>query len=219
MTEPMPRPNGEPGPRPAPPAAPPAAKRPRPTVATPPLASRRVRLRTISERDRGFLYELMTSPEAGGRVRFGGATPSPEKVIASLWDSVLAQFVVDSAESGRQLGLVAVTSPDFRNGFAYLSALGTPESQGRGLIAEAAFLAFHYAFSTWPLRKLYMEATDDSFQAFGSGLGELFQQEGRLVDHVFWNGRWVDMVIVAVYRDTWARLAPAMLRRLAPRQG
>lgn len=196
-----------------------AAAAPRPAVATPPLASRRLRLRPVREQDRRFLYELMSSPEAGGRVRFGGSTPSPEKVLASLWDSVLAQFVVESAEGGRPVGLVAVTSPDFRNGFAYVSALGTVETQGSGLIAEAALLAFHYAFSTWPFRKLYMEATDDSFRAFAGGLGELFREEARLVDHVFWNGRYVDLVIVAVYRETWSRLVPRMLRLLTRRRG
>ena len=35
----------------------------------PQMSSRRVRLRTITDRDSTFLYELMTSPEAGGRVR------------------------------------------------------------------------------------------------------------------------------------------------------
>lgn len=192
---------------------------PRPAVATPPLASRRVRLRPIREQDRRFLYELMSTPEAGGRVRFGGSTPSPEKVLATLWESVLAQFVVESAEGGRPLGLVAITSPDFRNGFAYVSAVGTVESQGSGSIAEAALLAFHYAFSTWPFRKVYMEATDDSFQAFAGGLGELFREEARLIDHVFWNGRWVDLVIVAVYRDTWSARVPRMLRLLTRRRG
>ena len=159
----------------------------------------------------------MSSPEAGGRVRFGGATPSPEKVAATLWESVLAQFVVESARSGQPMGLVAVTSPDFRNGFAYVSALGLPESQGSGLVAEAAFLAFHYAFTTWPLRKIYMEATEDSYRAFEAGLDQFFQEEGRLIDHVFWNGGYVDMVILAVYRETWNRLAPRMVGLLTHR--
>lgn len=176
------------------------------------MASRRVRLRPIGEQDRRFLYELMVAPEAGGRVRFGGATPSPEKVAASLWDSVLAQFVVERVRGGQPLGLVAITSPDFRNGFAYVSALARPETQGSGLVAEAALLAFHYAFATWPLRKLYMEATEDSLRAFAGGLGDLFAEEGRLVEHVYWNSRYVDVVILAVYRKTWSRLAP----RLAP---
>ena len=181
------------------------------------LCTRRVRLRPINEQDRRFLYELMTSPESGGRVRFGGATPSPEKVAASLWESVLAQFIVESVGSGLPVGLVAITSPDFRNGFAYVSALGLPETQGSGLIAEAAFLAFHYAFTTWPLRKVYMEATEDSFRAFENGLDDFFREEGRLVDHVFWNGRYVDVVILAVYRETWSRLAQRMVPLLTRR--
>jgi RimJ/RimL family protein N-acetyltransferase len=189
----------------------------RPSAAAPLLCTRRVRLRPIGEQDRRFLYELMTSPESGGRVRFGGATPSPEKVAASLWESVLAQFVVESVGSGQPVGLVAITSPDFRNGFAYVSALGLPETQGSGLVAESAFVAFHYAFTTWPLRKVYMEATEDSFRAFETGLGDFFREEGRLVDHVFWNGRYVDMVILAVYRETWSRLAPRMVRLLTRR--
>lgn len=193
------------------------SERPGPSAAAPLLCTRRVLLRRIGEQDRRFLYELMTAPEAGGRVRFGGATPSPEKVAASLWESVLAQFIVESAGSGQPVGLVAITSPDFRNGFAYVSALGLPETQGSGLVAEAAFLAFHYAFTTWPLRKVYMEATEDSFRAFETGLDGFFREEGRLVDHVFWNGRYVDMVILAVYRETWSRLAPRMVRLLTRR--
>lgn len=179
-----------------------------------PLSSRRVRLRTIAEGDRLFLYDLMTSPQAGGRVRFGGGTPSPDKVASSLWDGVLAQFVIEGMRSGDPLGLTAVTSPNFRDGVAYLSAVGVPAAQGSGLIAEGALLGFHYAFAAWPLRKIYMEATEESLDAFRSGLDVLFHEEGHLRQHTFWGGRYLDVFILAVYRETWARLAPAVLRRL-----
>jgi RimJ/RimL family protein N-acetyltransferase len=177
------------------------------------MATRHVRLRHLAERDSPFLYELMTSPLSGGRVRFGGATPSPDKVRASLWESVLAQFVIEGAASGEPLGLVAITSPNFRDGFAYVSALGQPEARGRGLVMEGVFLGVHYAFLTWPFRKLYMEASEESHQAFGSGLGMFFAEEGRLRGHTFWNGRWADVVILAVYRDGWARHAERLLDR------
>ena len=179
----------------------------------PRMSTTRVRLRQIDERDRVFLYELMTSPEAGGRVRFGGGTPSPEKVASSLWESVLAQFVIEGMPSEEPLGLLAITSPNFRDGFAYISALGIPEAQGTGLIAEGVLIGFHYAFSTWPFRKIYMETGEDSYDSFRSGLGQFFVEEGRLRQHVFWNGRWCDVFILAVYRETWTRLAPAMMGR------
>ena len=180
------------------------------------MSTRRIRLRVITDRDSIFLYELMTSPQSGGRVRFAGATPSPEKIASSLWESVLAQFVIEGINSQKPLGLVAITSPNFRDGFAYISALGPPEMQGQGLIAEGVLLGFHYAFSTWPFRKIYMEATEESYAAFKSGLGRFFVEEGRLKEHAFWNDRFMDLLILAVYRKTWEEHPPAMLRRVDP---
>ena len=183
---------------------------------SPLMSTRRIRLRVINDRDSNFLYALMTSPQSGGRVRFAGATPSPDKIASSLWESVLAQFVIEGVNSQKPLGLVAITSPNFRDGFAYISALGPPQAQGLGLIAEGVLLGFHYAFTTWPFRKIYMEATEESYRAFKSGLGRFFVEEGRLKEHVFWNGRYMDLLILAVYRETWARHTARMLKRLHP---
>jgi RimJ/RimL family protein N-acetyltransferase len=180
------------------------------------MSTRRIRLRVITDRDSVFLYELMTSPRSGGRVRFAGATPSPDKIASSLWESVLAQFVIEGINSQKPLGLVAITSPNFRDGFAYISALGPAEAQGLGLIAEGVLLGFHYAFSTWPFRKIYMEATEESYRAFKSGLGRFFVEEGRLKEHSFWNGRFMDLLILAVYRETWAHHTSTMLKRFHP---
>jgi RimJ/RimL family protein N-acetyltransferase len=187
---------------------------PAPAWATPFMATRRVRLRLIAEGDQAFLYSLMSSPHAGGRVRFAGATPSPERVAASLWENVLAQFVVEGAASRAPLGLVAITSPNFRDGFAYISVLGAEEAQGSGLVMEGVLLGIHYAFCTWPFRKIYMEATDASYRMFRSGIGRYFTGEGRLNQHAFWNGHYMDVVILALYRETWVRVAPEMARRL-----
>ncbi|MEM9557475.1 MAG: GNAT family protein [Acidobacteriota bacterium] len=195
--------------------APPTAS-PEIEAGVPPMASRRVALRPLTESDRGFLYELMTDPRAGGRVRFGGATPSPDKVAASLWDSVLAQFVIVGRDSGAPLGLAALTSPRFRDGHCYLSALGHPRAQRTGLVAEGVFLTCNYAFLTWPLRKIYMESTEQSLAHFDGGLDILFTEEGRLREHAFWNGEYQDVSILAIYRETWARQAKRFARHFLP---
>ena len=74
------------------------------------------------------------------------------------------------------LGLVSITSPNFRDGYAYLSAVGTPEAQGSGLIAQGVPLGFNYAFLTWPFRKIYMEVSETSYEAFRSGLRNVFTE-------------------------------------------
>jgi RimJ/RimL family protein N-acetyltransferase len=183
---------------------------------SPVMSTERVRLHPITDRHSAFLYELMTSPEAGGRVRFAGATPSPEKVAATLWDSVLAQFILEGTATQHPLGLVSITSPNLRDGFCYLSAVGTPTAQGTGLIAEGVLLAFNYAFATWPFRKIYMEVSEVSYPAFRTGLGRFFVEEGRLREHVFWAGRYHDVRILAVYRATWAEHGTEVLARLSP---
>lgn len=182
------------------------------------MSTTRVRLRTIADHDSAFIYHLMTSPESGGRVRFAGATPSPETITSSLWESVLAQFVVEGVASQQQLGLVSVTSPNFRDSFAYMSAVGSPSAQRSGVMAEGALLGFNYAFLTWPFRKIYMEVTATSFPAFRSGLDRFFVEEGRLREHCFWDGRYVDVFIFAVYRATWVQ-HKAMIPRLCGHNG
>lgn len=189
--------------------------------ACPPMRTRHIQLHTITDRDALFLYDLLTSPAAGGRVRFAGATPSPDKVAASLWDSVLAQFVIEGVSAQRPLGIVSITSPNFRDGYAYVSAVGTPEAQGSGLIAQGVLLGFNYAFLTWPFRKIYMEVSETSYEAFRSGLKNFFTEEGCLREHAFWDGRYVDVFTLAVYRSTWAARGQRLLERLCsePRNG
>ena len=190
------------------------ASLPQPPTPFPLTRARHVRLRVIMDQDSRFLYELMTAPSSGGRVRFAGATPSPEKIASSLWESVLAQFIVEGIDSGQPLGLIAVTSPNFRDGFAYISAIGSPEVQGSGLIAEGLALGFRYAFNAWPFRKIYMESTEESYRGFKSGLDRFFVEEGRLRGHFFWNGRYTDLVILAFYREVWERNASLILNTL-----
>ena len=149
----------------------------------PTMQTRRVRLRRIADGDGAFLYNLMTSLTAGGRVRYGGATPSPEKVLQGMWESVLAQFIIEGTSSQARMGVVAITSVNFRDGFAYFSVLGTEAARGRGLLGEGTFLGLHYAFSTWPFRKIYMEASDASIPAFEGALDRYFVEEGRLRQH------------------------------------
>lgn len=188
-----------------------------PSPGPPPLCSRRVRLRPLADRDVGFVYLLSTDPEAGGRVRFGGSTPSPDEVRRSLWNGVLAQFIAESATTGDPLGLVVLSSANHRDGYVYLSAMATPEVQGLGIMVEAVMLTINYAFVTWPFRKLYMEAVDDNLAQFESALARHFVEEGTLRQHAFMFGRYQDLHILAMYREHWAEVEGRYLRILLPR--
>jgi RimJ/RimL family protein N-acetyltransferase len=179
--------------------------------------TRRVHLKRFEESDVPFYMELCSSLDVGRRFRFGGAAVPPQAVVSAIWDGTLVHLVGVGNRSRRRLGVVSVTSADMRNGTAYLSAVSEPTVVGTGLMIEAAALAIDYVFATWPFRKLYAEVPEFNLVSFGSVTRLVFQQEGQLTDHVFMDGRYWDVHILATTRDTWAQEAAPRLDRLRQR--
>jgi hypothetical protein len=63
-----------------------------------------------------------------------------------------------------------------------------------------------------------IEATETSYGFFRSGLKRFFREEGCLREHTFWDGRYIDVMILAVYRDTWVEQAETLRRLLEHRE-
>lgn len=64
-------------------------------------------------------------------------------------------------------------------------------------------LLIEHLFAEFDLRKVYAEVMGPNLDAFGSGAGRLFAVEGRLIEHEFHDGRYHDMVVLAVTRERW----------------
>ncbi|MCB0980446.1 MAG: hypothetical protein KDB17_07325, partial [Ilumatobacter sp.] len=77
---------------------------------------------------------------------------------------------------------------------------------GVGLVAFVQLL--EYAFSEFPLRKVYVEATTDAVGQYASSVGRGFlQTEGVLAGHQ-WNGYgFSDVVIASIWRDRFQNSA------------
>jgi RimJ/RimL family protein N-acetyltransferase len=82
---------------------------------------------------------------------------------------------------------------------------------GRGWGVEAGALFITYLFATWSFRKLYAESLAFTWGAVASGVERVFREEGCLRDHEFYQGRYWDLHIAAVYRTDWERGAIARL--------
>lgn len=165
--------------------------------------NRRVDLRPLTPADYEFAYQTLVDPAAGGRLaRYGGGVPSRDQVIATMWDQVLAQFVVVGRQTGHRHGLVIVTSPDFRNRFAYISIVGSPTRRTGRVALEGGLLAIDYAFATWDLRKVYAEVISSNAGQFGR-IDKYASLEARYAAHVFVDGAYRDVLVFALYRDRW----------------
>lgn len=170
-------------------------------------------LKEFEDSDAGFYLELCSSLDVGRRFRFGGVSISPPARASAIWDGVLCHLVAVGVDSRRRLGVVSLTSPDLRNGTAYLSAISDQDVLGSGLMVEAVALGLHYAFETWPWRKIYMEVPEYNLDAFRSGLDRFFVREGTLRQHVYLDATYWDVHVLAISRELWmARGVPSLER-------
>jgi hypothetical protein len=183
----------------------------------PSLEGRHVHLRPLMPEDYGFLRILDGRAELSVRWRFRGSTPSPEEWVRSIWQAVLAQFLVVRADDKEPVGLVMAYKPNFQDKHAYLGATRFNVRERSPLLMLGAALFIEYVFTCWDFHKLYLELPEYNLVQFERGFDDLFVTEARLRSHVWYDGRLWDQVIMALYRDTWREQSARVLAAEAPR--
>ncbi len=159
-------------------------------------------LSPVTQAEFGVLFDLHTRGDHLVRFRLRGHTPSPDAFHRLIWDRVLAQFVARSRD-GHLVGLVSCLDANFQHRHAHFSVVAAPDQRNTGLGLEAMGMLFSYVFSQFDLRKLYAECLASNFCQFENGAHRIFEVEGCLKQHEYLCGRYEDLYVLAVYRDTW----------------
>ena len=167
------------------------------------LADKRVRLRPVLPEDAAFLYSLVMDQTTGVRWRTRGVVPSFEIFVRELWVDVLTQFVVEDIRSNAPVGHVVAYGADLANGWAYLGVAVPAGLMRTGVGIRAANLFVNYLFSTWNFRKLYAETPQYNYSTVSSAQGTGFVLEGHLRENSWYDGRFHDLFLVALYREAW----------------
>ncbi|MEZ5383165.1 MAG: GNAT family N-acetyltransferase [Microthrixaceae bacterium] len=165
--------------------------------------------------DLPFVYSISTCEENGFRWRYRGSFPDIAAFAQEYNAGTLVQFIVQDRSSGRQAGIVNIYGENLRDGWAYLGAVAAPEFQHTGVVVDGAATLLSYAFNVWALRKVYLDTIEYNMAEFEVGLRRISVEESRLKDHIFFGGRYWDMVTSAVYRERWYDLVS---RVSAPRR-
>ncbi len=185
-------------------------------VSFPLRQGRRVTLRPVQVQHYDWLYGLATSPRAGLLWRLRGNTPSPDAFVSTLWSGVQSQYLIEHSGTGTPLGLVQLYNVDGLNGTGYVSFVIGDDDANKGWPLEAFFLFIDGVFRTWALRKIYLETTELSHALFAAGADRFLTEEGRLSKHHYYDGSFYDLIILALYRETWEENRERLAQILSP---
>lgn len=101
------------------------------------------------------------------------------------------------------IGTTSLFDIDWRSRTANYGRLliGHPEYRGHGYGLEAEFLLLHYAFNHLNLHKVWTEilAYNEAALALHQKAG--FKEEGRLRQHVFKDGKYVDLILLGILAE------------------
>lgn len=131
----------------------------------------------------------------------GGRSPNPDLIRRLLWDRVLVQAVVEVDRS--PLSLLQVHDSDLQNGHAKLSVLRSSGDTSDGEVLRSDTGSFlRDLVRDFPLRKLYVEVTQEMEKEVLDHLPVQVKNEGRLREHErLGPGNYSDLCIYVLYDD------------------
>jgi RimJ/RimL family protein N-acetyltransferase len=177
------------------------------------LNGERVTLRAVRREDLPSYWEFNNDLEV--ELAGGGDPPMPQSL-----ERLQADFDRQAAEGGRDGAWFAIEIEgkfvgqcglfDFNttSHTAQLGiAIGDKAYWGRGYGREAVTLLVDYAFRYRNFRRVWLWVHADNERAIRAYRACGFLEEGRLREHVYSNGRYVDAVQMGVLRAEWSASA------------
>lgn len=175
----------------------------------PPVFTGRVSsLRLVEPEDFSFLYYgLFAASENLFRSRLHGDTPDIETFAQRLGEGVSAQFVLTYVSTGQPFGHVALYALNLRDGIGHFELTTAPDLMTSGETQEGLSLFLGYIFRLWPIRKIYAHLSAFNLPLLDGETGSLFEEEGTYRDHEFYAGRYWDIHVRSLWRQTWEQSA------------
>ncbi len=159
----------------------------------------------------------LTHPAVAGTWRWRGRSVPFQDFERLLFHDVVRLVVVLDTDE-QLVGIAALGNLESGDGHAELSVAEFPPFLGSGLIVQGAMLFVDECFATFPLRKIYLNLTDDSCGQLGGALRQAAITEGVLHDHFRINGRRQNLVVAAVTPSSFVDglRASALVRAMSP---
>jgi diamine N-acetyltransferase len=162
------------------------------------------RFRELERRDLAVLNRWRNDPEVVRHLGANFHSVSPE-VDARWYDAYLAgrdravRLAIVDAARDRVIGSVHLTDVHRVNRSAEFSVLiGEPDYWSRGYGTEAAWVMLAHAFDDLNLHRVYLTVLAENTRAIRLYERVGFAHEGRMCEVMFKEGRYCDMLVMAI---------------------
>jgi len=165
----------------------------------------RVTLRAITPADYPRLLEFKHDVEF--ELAGGGDPPRPRTLAGAteFFDELLKDrdvFTFGIEADGKLIGDLGLFHVNRVNGSAELGiGIGDKAYWGNGYGREAIALLVDYGFRLLNLRRIWLEVHANNDRAMACYRSCGFAEEGRLREHVWTDGKYVDLVVMGLLRD------------------
>lgn len=171
------------------------------------LRGEKVVLRSVEREDLKALHDLASNVEL---VMLGDGvwTPSPLAAYEKDFDEHVkdedkSDFVIEA--DGKIIGEVGLhRRKNRRAGVATLGILiYDPDYIGKGYGRDAISILLDWAFRIQNFRRIALDTMASNERAIRAYRACGFVEEGRLREHEYWNGRYVDVICMGILRSEW----------------
>jgi len=167
------------------------------------IVGEKVRLRAIEEEDLALLQKWRNDPETYRN--FFEHEPLSMAMQKRWFERYLCSanermWIIEPVGQGQPVGTIGYAAMDRRNRRCEVGRIliYPRESRGQGFAAEAQRLVCGYLFNHCNMNKLYCEIFVDNTESVQLYKRLGFKQEGLLRNHVFRNGLYEDVIVMAL---------------------
>lgn len=145
-----------------------------------------------------FLYALSLQGNNSFRWRYRNQIPAFDVFVQQIDLDVLCHFIIEW--QGHASGYVVAYGADTRNGHCHIGVVLAEHAIGHSIGIASLDLLKSYVIRTWPMRKVYLELPEFTARQLSPDLSKLegFVVEGVLTDHIYCDGQYWDMIILAI---------------------
>ena len=175
------------------------------------LRSNRIILRPAQESDIPLFVRWMNDPETRQYIKRNMPLSEGEEkewfVSLAKKSDANVHLVMCSVEGNKPIGVIGLHRINWQSRHATTgTVIGEKDYRDKGLGTEAKMLLLKFAFDTLNLHKVCSSAyaTNGRSVHYSEKCG--YKIEARLREQQFLDGKFVDMVLLAVFREDWLPL-------------